>query len=155
MTNKGIYAAAFVAFALACGPAAAVDAAYSVDSKNAPAAIWAKIKGFCDVVPNALPDLKCALSEDGLTRTITLPDGQKIVEKREAFDDAGRSYGYTILEPGPLPVANYHSKIAINAKGEGSTIVWTGHFDAKGASDADAQKAILGIYKGGADALAK
>lgn len=153
--HKGIYAAAFVACALACGPAAAVDASYSVDSKNSPASIWAKVKGFCGAITVGLPDLKCALSEDGLTRTITLPDGKKVVEKREAFDEAARSYGYTILEAGPLPVTNYHSKLSINAKGEGSQIVWTGHFDAKGASDADAQKAIEGIYKGGADGLAK
>jgi len=153
--SKGILAAAFAVCALACGPAAAVDAAYSADSAHSAASIWAKIKGFCDIVPAALPDLKCALSEDGLTRTITLPDGKKIVEKREAFDDAGRTYSYMILDPGPLPVANYHSKITINAKGEGSQIVWTGHFDAKGASDADAQKAIEGIYKGGSDGLAK
>ena len=147
--------AAFAAFALACGPAAAVDATYRTDSAHSAASLWAKIRGFCDIITVALPDLKCSVSEDGANRTVVLPDGKKVVEKREAFDDAGFTYSYTILEAGPLPVANYHSKIAILAKGEGSEIVWMGHFDAKGASDADAQKAIEGIYKGGADALAK
>ena len=143
------------ALAISGGAAFAVDASYVKESAHSADSIWAKIKGFCDIAPNALTDLKCALSADGATRTLTLPDGKQVVEKREAFDDAGRSYGYTILEAGPLPVANYHSKIVIAPKGAGSQIVWTGHFDAKGASDADAQKAIEGIYKAGADALAK
>ncbi len=153
MKRVGLFAAC-CALGFACAPAAAVEAMYKIDSANSPDAIWGKIKGFCDIT-NALPTLKCALSADGSTRTLTLPDGKQVVEKLEDHDDAGRTYSYMILDSGPLPVADYHSKIVIAAKGSGSEIVWTGHFSAKGASDADAQKAILGIYKSGADTLAK
>jgi hypothetical protein len=146
--------AACVTLCATCAPAAAVDAMYKKESANSADAVWAKIKGFCDIT-NALPALKCALSPDGEVRTLTTQDGKNIVEKREAFDEAGRTYSYAILDPGPLPVANYHSKIAIVANGSGSTIVWTGHFDAKGASDADAKKVMEGIYTAGADTLAK
>lgn len=141
---------------LACAStsALAVDASYKATSAKSPDAIWAKITGFCDIT-NALPTLKCALSADGKTRTLTLEDGKKVVESLEAHDDAGRTYSYTIIDSGPLPVANYHSKIAIMAEGAGSMIVWTAHFDAKGASDEAAKGAIEGLYKAGADTLAK
>jgi hypothetical protein len=102
-----------------------------------------------------LPDLTCSLSPDGKTRTLTTKDGAVVVEQLEARDDAGRSYSYTILSSGPLPVADYHSKIMVVPAGAGSCIVWTGTYDAKGASDADAKKVIDGIYKAGADNLAK
>lgn len=152
--NKTMPLALGVAFLIACGPAAAVEASYKAESAHSADSIWAKIKGFCGIVV-ALPGVKCELSADGLTRTLTLPGDKVIVEKRESIDDAGRTYSYTILQPGPLPVANYHSTIAILPKGSGAEIVWSGHFDAHGASDADAQKAIEGIYKGGSDGLAK
>ena len=62
------------------------------------------------------------------------------------------SYSYRIIES-PLPVANYASTIAVEDEG-GTTIVWTGKFDAKGAPDADAIGVIEGIYQGGLDSLA-
>ncbi len=38
--------------------------------------------------------------------------------------------------------------------GGGSMLSWTGHFDAAGgATDADAQKAIEGVYRGGIDGI--
>ena len=151
--NK-VFAFTLAGLLITGGPALALDVAYKVDSAHSADSIWTKIRGFCDIVV-ALPGVKCALSSDGLTRTLTLPDGKAVVEKRETFDDAGRTYSYTILEAGPLPVASYHSTIAIQPKDSGAQIVWTGHFDAHGASDEDAKKAIEGIYKGGADTLAK
>ena len=87
-------------------------------------------------------------------RTLTTTDGGVIVERLESRDDAGRTYSYTILS-GPLPVANYNSTIAVVPAGAGSSIVWSGKYDAKGASDADAKKVIDGIYKAGVDNLAK
>jgi hypothetical protein len=153
MNRSGVIAG-FVLFACSTAPAAAVDAAYKTVSAKSPDAIWAGFKGFCDIV-HALPTLKCSLSADGKVRTLTTEDGKTVVEQLEAFDDVGRSYSYTILESGPLPVANYHSKVAVVPEGAGSAIVWNGHFDAKGASDEEAKKVMEGIYKAGADTLAK
>ena len=62
------------------------------------------------------------------------------------------SYSYTI-ETSPLPVANYKSTLKVVPKDKGSTIEWSGNFDAKGAPDADAVKVITGIYEAGVGAL--
>ena len=69
-------------------------------------------------------------------------------------DDGMRTYSYSIID-GPLPVANYLSTISVVADGAGSKLTWTGKYDAKGASDADAKKVIDGIYQSGLDALVK
>jgi hypothetical protein len=143
--------ALFAAFSL---PALAVEASYTVKSESTPDAVWAKVGDFCGIANWGL-GLKCALSADGKTRTLTTQDGAVIVEQLESRDDAARSYSYTIVTPGPLPVANYHSKIAVSPAGSGSSIVWSGKFDAKGASDADAKKLFDGLYKTGAESLAK
>ena len=94
-------------------------------------------------------------SADGKIRTLTTQDGGVVVEQLDNRDDAARTYSYTIVTPGPLPVANYHSKIAVTEAGAGSSIVWSGKYDAKGASDADAKKIFDGLYKAGVDNLAK
>ena len=50
-------------------------------------------------------------------------------------------------------MANYESTIEVEDEG-GTTIVWSGEFDAKGAPDADAVGVIDGIYQSGLDSLA-
>jgi hypothetical protein len=47
----------------------------------------------------------------------------------------------------PLPVENYRSTLSVMSEGDGAMIMWDGSFDAKGASDADAEGVIAGIYK--------
>jgi hypothetical protein len=54
-----------------------------------------------------------------------------------------------------LPVANYVSTISVAKDGAGSTLTWSGKYDAKGASDADAKKTMDGVYQAGVDVLVK
>ena len=150
--SKSIRLAA--AFCLCAGPAFAIDSSVSATSKASPAEVWAKIGDFCGIGNWHPAVAKCTLSDGGKVRHLDLKGGGSIVEREEGRDDAAHSYGYTIVES-PLPVANYHSRIAVMADGAGSKIVWTGKYDAKGASDADAKKVVDGIYQGGLDALTK
>jgi hypothetical protein len=59
-------------------------------------------------------------------RTLSLKGGGTIVEALENWDDANRSYKYTILS-GPLPVANYHSAISVTGDAKGSAFEMDGH----------------------------
>jgi hypothetical protein len=43
----------------------------------------------------------------------------------------------------------------VSAEGEATRVDWEGTFDAKGASDADAEAVIGGIYQAGLDEIAK
>jgi hypothetical protein len=135
-------------------PAVAIESNVSASSAAAPAAVWAKIGDFCGI-GNWHPAIaKCTLSADGKTRTLEVKGGGTIHEKQEMRDDGMRTYSYSIID-GPLPVANYLSTISVVADGAGSKLTWTGKYDAKGASDADAKKVIDGIYQSGLDALVK
>jgi hypothetical protein len=135
-------------------PASAIESSIKGSSATSADAIWAKIGDFCGI-GNWHPAIeKCALSADAKTRTLSLKGGGTIVEKLEKRDDAAHSYSYSIVE-GPLPVANYMSTISVAKEGAGSTITWSGKYDAKGASDADAKKTIDGVYQAGVDALVK
>jgi len=139
---------------LAVAPAAAVDSSIKGTSAASVDAVWTKVGDFCGIA-NWHPAIeKCALSADGKTRTLSLKGGGTIVEKLEKRDDAQHSYSYSIVE-GPLPVANYMSTISVAKDGAGAMITWNGHYDAKGASDADAKKTIDGVYQAGVDALVK
>lgn len=145
-------AAALVASTLA---ASALETTASAKSTLAADAMWKKIGAdFCGIGKWHPAIDKCKLSADHKTRTLTLKGGGTIVEKLEKLDFKNRSYTYTIVS-GPLPVDNYHSTIAVATDGTGSAITWTGQFDAKGASDADAQKAIQGVYDSGLQGLTR
>lgn len=140
--------------ALTAAPALALDAHVAKDTTASAAAAWAAVGDFCGIANWHPAVAKCEIStKDGATlRTLTLKDGAKLLEKQTAFDAKAMTYSYTI-EDGPLPVAKYVSTLKVVAKDKGATIDWSGTFDAKGASEADAVKTITGIYQGGIDAL--
>lgn len=137
-------------------PAMALDVSKSVDVAASTDAAWKAIGDFCGIATWHPAVAKCEPStKDGAAmRLLTLKDGAKIYERQLAYDASTKSYSYAIVDAGPLPVANYQSTLSVTAKGSGSTITWTGKFDAKGGEDAKAIDAIAGVYGGGLDSLA-
>jgi hypothetical protein len=130
----------------------ALDTSAKASSKLSADAMWAKIGDFCGISKWHPAIEKCELSADGKTRTLSLKGGGTVVEGLVKMDAAGRSYTYSIVSA-PLPVANYTSTIAVSADGAGSVVSWSGKYDAKGASDADAKNVIQGVYDAGVKAL--
>lgn len=124
---------------------------------NAPAVdVWAVIGDF-----NALPKFVEAAVESsvdgegiGTVRTITLPDGAKLLERLEEYDAEKMMVKYSILE-GPLPVADYMSVMQLTATDNGCELEWSSEFNAAGASDEDARSTMAGVYQMGFDGLAK
>jgi Polyketide cyclase / dehydrase and lipid transport len=147
-------AAAALALAFSCLSAAAVESTYKATSTAAPEAVWKKIGDFCGIATWHPAVEKCVLSDGGKTRTLSLKGGGTIVENLVSRHDSAHNSTYKIVSS-PLPVSDYVSTIKVLPEGSGSSIVWTGNYKAKGASDADAKKTIDGIYKAGVDALAK
>jgi len=117
--------------------------------------VWKLIGGFGSL-PDWLPYIPTSdLSEGGRIRTLANPDGEAIVERLIAYDDASRSYSYAILKA-PFPVTDYRSTLRVRETGTGkSKVEWSGEFTPHGTSDADAVKLFTGIYSDGLAALAK
>src|SRR5580658_5576934 len=100
----------------------------------------------------------------GSVRKLTIKDGPSFTEKLTAYDEAGHSYHYIIVDS-PLPITDYKSKIMVlPGKGDGMTkVVWSGTFKRKNTSDnppeaesdAGALKLVKGVYRGGLDNLKK
>lgn len=118
-------------------------------------AVWRKIGDFCGIANWHPAVAKCELSADKKERTLTLKGGGTIVERLVSWSDKTHSYTYKIISS-PLPVDNYTSTIHVapTKSGSGSVISWRGQYTAKGASDADAKKAIDGVYGAGLTSLA-
>jgi hypothetical protein len=134
----------------------AIDADAKIEAAGSVDKAWALLGDFCGIANWHPAIAKCEMREmDGAKiRTLTTQDGAQIVEKLTNWDDAAHSYSYEILE-GPLPVANYASTIKVEAGSSADMVAidWSSTFDAKGASDEDAKKTILGIYDAGLGSL--
>ena len=131
---------------------AAVHSSAKANSTLSADAMWAKVGDFCGISQWHPAIEKCELSADGKQRTLSLKGGGTVVEKLVKMDAAHRSYTYAIINS-PLPVSHYRSTLSVKPHGKGSTVSWTGKFDAKGASDADAKKTMDGVYDAGVKAL--
>lgn len=120
-----------------------------------PTEIWSLIGDF-DSLDSWHPAVEASeMVQDGTAkvRHLTLGDGSKIVERLDSHDDEARTYVYSILDAGPLPVRNYQSTLEVSGDGSVSTVTWSSEFEPNEASEADAQAAISGVYNGGFAAL--
>jgi carbon monoxide dehydrogenase subunit G len=132
------------------------QASASIDIPASPDQVWQLIGGF-DSLPDWLPFIpKSELSEGGRVRHLANSNGETIVERLVAFDDAARSYSYAILR-GPLPVTGYLSTLRVQETddGKGSRVEWSGQFTPNGVSDQEASRLFQGIYEDGLKALAR
>jgi len=144
--------AAMVVLGMSTASASALESSVTMTSSMSPDALWKKVGDFCGIATWHPAIEKCVLSADGKQRTLSVKGGGTVVEALEKWDDANRSYTYTILS-GPLPVANYHSTISVGADPKGSALKWMGKYDAKGAPDAESKKTMDGVYEAGAKSL--
>ncbi|MGW2823694.1 SRPBCC family protein [Streptomyces sp. NPDC001443] len=120
-----------------------------------PQRVWDLIGGF-DALPDWLPYIpESAALEGGRVRRLTNPDGDVIVERLVAFDEAGRHYSYAILEA-PFPVKGYLSTLRVHpvaGRDDVAEVQWSGRFTPDGITDAEAEALFAGIYRDGLDAL--
>lgn len=141
--------------AVASTPALALSVTKSITVTAPPAKVWQTIGDFCGIGDWHPAIASCTPSMKGSkhVRTLALKGGGTIVEEQTSRNNKKMDYTYTILD-GPLPVADYHSTLAVSADGAGSKITWSGHFIAKGAPDAKAEDVIGGIYDAGLKGIA-
>jgi hypothetical protein len=130
-------------------------AAASVDIPAPASEVWQLIGGYGSL-PDWLPYIPMSeLHEGGRVRHLANPDGGVIVERLMAFDEAGRSYSYHILQS-PFPQTDYLSTLRVRETGERkSRVEWSGEFKPVGVSDAEISKLFQGIYEDGLAALKK
>ncbi|MBV8577270.1 MAG: SRPBCC family protein [Acetobacteraceae bacterium] len=145
MTKFTLPIAATAALAVSTSSALALDSIVNKQSSMSADAVWKKIGDFCGI-QNWIPAVeKCVLSKGGKERTVYVKGDGQVLERLDNWDDAKRTYSYTILSSG-LPVDDYHSTISVEPNGNGSVLSWHGTYKAKGTSDAEAKKLIDGIY---------
>jgi hypothetical protein len=114
--------------------------------------VWQLIGGF-NTLPDWLPFIpQSELREGGRVRTLQTADGAVVVERLQAFDNAAKTYSYSISQA-PFPVTEYLSTLSVEAQGQGARVTWFGRFTPNGVSDEAAEKLFAGIYSEGLAAL--
>ncbi len=135
------------------GAAGATEVERKIAVKGDPAAVWAKIGGWCAIADWHPVVAKCEEADEGgrKVRTLTTKDGGVIKEAMLKSGDT--SYSYQILES-PLPVENYSATFAAMSADGGVSVVWSAKFDPKG-DEAEAKKVIESIFDGGLEQIKK
>jgi hypothetical protein len=115
--------------------------------------VWQLVGGFMSL-PDWLPFIASSVpAEGGRIRQLTTDDGASITERLETFDNAARTYSYSITE-GPFPVTDYLATLQVTAVGDSETdVTWSGRFTPNGISEGEASALFQGIYEGGLEAL--
>jgi len=126
----------------------------SIDIAATPAQVWQLIGGF-NSLPDWLPYIPSStLSDGGRIRHLANPVGDVIVEQLEAYDNAARSYSYSILQAS-FPVTDYLSTLQVSAipGSDSARVTWSGRFTPVGVSEQEVTELFHGIYVAGLEAL--
>ena len=108
---------AAAAFIVSTVSAFALESNVTVKSSMPPDTVWKKIGDFCGI-KSWIPAVSgCVISPDGKQRTVSLKGGGEVVERLDNWDNAKRSYTYSILS-GPLPVSDYRSTLSVLPDGK-------------------------------------
>jgi hypothetical protein len=115
--------------------------------------VWALTGGFLSL-NDWLPFIKQSESQEGgRVRHLTTDDGAEITERLQTYDNAARTYSYSI-DKGPFPIKDYLATLTIKEDGaDGALVEWSGTFTPDGVSDAEVETLFKGIYDGGLEAL--
>ncbi len=122
----------------------------TIEVTATPDKTWALVGDFAGLVGwfPAVTESVVEGSGIGALRYLTMPDGNKLTERQEARDDAGRSYEYVAIA-GALPCTDYRSRIAVTPAGSGARITWTASFTPIAGAPVDAVAFIGEVYRGG------
>jgi hypothetical protein len=124
----------------------------SEDINGKASAVWAVLSDFGDikVFGGSVASFTTQGKGVGMVRTVGLGGG-KLVERLDRHDASKMVFAYSITnEDCPLPVSAYSAQVQISEKGNGTcNVTWSGTFEPKGASEAEASDVIEGIYRAG------
>ena len=123
-----------------------------------PAAVWSLVRDF-NALPEWIPRIRGSRLDGegvGCTRRLDISamGGRWVVERLESMDDEARELVYTIVD-GNLPLKNYTSTMTVEEAdgGNGCALRWHAIFEAKDASDQEAERFVLGAYGAGIETL--
>ncbi len=107
-------------------------------------AVWALIGDLRNmaIMEGMVERLEVDGDGEGATRRLILPGGGVVTEAIERYDNAARSYGYRIVDPGPLPFSDYTGAAYVMPISNGACrLVWEA--SATPLVDADAVRAAI------------
>jgi dienelactone hydrolase len=141
--------AAMAGLIVSTASALALESSMTVPSPLPPDALWRKVGDFCGMASWNPAVEKCVLSPDGKQRTLYLFGGVgSAVATLENWDNPNRSFSFTNVSSGLLPLVNSRTTVSVIENAKGSALKMTTTYDAKGVSDADAKRAVDGaIYR--------
>lgn len=121
-----------------------------------PAKVWKIVSAFSGI-ENYLPPIAASTTSGqgvGATRVLTTQDGGRFTERLESLDNDSRTLRYSIISDHPFPFSDYVSTIKVNGDGnQGCQVEWSAEFDPQGASEAEVQALLSGLFAAGISGL--
>jgi hypothetical protein len=125
--------------------------AESVELAASPDEVWSLIGEFGGVWHPLTARVRLTGIGIGQLRTIQTLDGQEIVERLEAIDDAKRFFRYTSIAG--MAVSHYSGTLEVKPKGSGCVADWRAQFLAANKTDRAVKVMVSTLFKTGLESL--
>jgi hypothetical protein len=125
--------------------------AESVELAAAPDEVWSLIGQFGGAWHPLTARIRLIGTGIGQLRTIQTLDGQEIVERLDAIDNAKRFYRYTLIAG--IPASHYTGTLEVAPKGSGCVFDWRVQFLANNRPDGAVKRMVSPLLKAGLETL--
>ena len=123
----------------------------SVELAATPDDVWSLIGQFGGAWHPLTARVNLTGAGIGQLRTIQTIDGQQMVERLEAIDNAKRFFRYTNVAG--MAASQYTGTLEVKPKGSGSVVDWRAQFVATGKTDRAVKVIVLTLLKTGLESL--
>ncbi len=86
----------------------------------------------------------------GATRSAVLAEETgfpgKITERLDSLDEANFTFTYSVQDDNPLPVMDYSAQMKVEPMMDGSLVIWSSNWIAKGLSEEELKAAFEQLY---------
>lgn len=122
-----------------------------VELAAAPDEVWSLIGDFGADWHPSITKIRMTGTGIGQLRTMQMIDGNEIIQRLEAIDDAKRFLRYTSIAG--IPVSHFSSTLEVTSKGSGSVVDWRAQYLANNRPDGAVKRMVAPLLKTGLEHL--
>ena len=111
--------------------------------------VWAVLRVFGDLAWGGIHGTVVEGDGIGCVRIFEATGGITIYERLEHIDEERHVLGYSIIDPSPVPWTDYRAEIALVAADDETDLRWTGRFEPRNITEAQADAIVRAIFENG------
>lgn len=109
---------------------------------------WRAMRDFSAIARAGLAERVEMVGEGvGSCRRLHMPGGAVLVERLDERDEEAFKLGYSMIESGPMPLAQYRARFHISGDGHACQVLFSAEYEPRGVGEEKANRMLGNVYR--------